>query len=87
MERYRGHIIERYHSGPWHTTYEWRTEDFSDPHDPCGYEPTVAACKQAIDEYLDEICPACEGSGEVRVDPFDPRDLAKCPDCKGLGVG
>lgn len=79
IEHYRGFEIERHHSGPWDVTYEWRLKD-GDLGDPIGYERSVAACKGAIDEHLDDICPACKGSGMVRVDPFE-RELAPCPDC------
>lgn len=79
-ERYRGHIIERHHTGPWLTTYEWRCQNYSDPHDPLGYEPSVAKCKEAIDDLIADRCTPCGGTGEMKVDPFEA-DLMPCPHC------
>lgn len=79
VERYRGYEIARANAGPWDVTYEW--SDGWEPGDPHGYEPSIAKCREAIDAEIDGVCLACNDTGQVRVDPFEP-ELAPCEECR-----
>lgn len=81
IEHYRGYEIECYHTGPWDVTYQWSKQPW-DLGLPIGYEPSIEACKRAIDVEIDGECPACNDTGLVKDDPFDSVADVPCPDCR-----